>query len=302
MNVHSSKIILLIALLATSCELIVDVDVPYDGDKVVVNALQQTDSTWYVDLSLTRNIVGPEFYDYISVTNARVTIYNPDGSQEELTITPPSLAFRGSSYPQEGQKYRIRVEPYNMEAVEAEMTMPVAVPIIEVKWDSTEVRQHPDPYYYNIPFTLKFHDPPGVNNYYAVQVYSSFSYISGYDQDGQPIRDTIAHVREVALRDDPAIATEEDFKKYFADRTFDGQTYTAHFDNQFYTSPDQPVIEIKVTLISMSEENYKYQETLQLQGDVDGDPFAQPVQVFSNISNGFGIFAGNSVDTRTWKR
>jgi len=48
------------------------------------------------------------------------------------------------------------------------------------------------------------------------------------------------------------------------------------------------------TLSSVSEDYYKYNVTLAKYEQTQGDPFAQPVQVYSNIENGFGIFGGYS--------
>jgi hypothetical protein len=45
-------------------------------------------------------------------------------------------------------------------------------------------------------------------------------------------------------------------------------------------------------LRSISKEYYDYQTSLNEYWNADGNPFAQPVQVFTNIENGFGIFAG----------
>lgn len=42
----------------------------------------------------------------------------------------------------------------------------------------------------------------------------------------------------------------------------------------------------------VSEAYFLYKETYALQQSVDGDPFAEPVTVFNNIENGYGIFAG----------
>ncbi len=300
MNVHSSKIFMFILVIASSCELIVDVDVPYDGDKVVVNAIQQPDSVWYVDLTLTKNIVGNVDMPYLYVTDANVVISLPDGSNETLDHVGQGR-YRGMGHPEPNKTYHVNVDHRIYESVQAQMTMPGVVPIVDVVWDSSQVNPN-DPYYFtNVPFTVTFQDPPGIKNYYAVQVVSTVAYEYWFDENTVQ-RDTVTLIRQVNIQDDPAIATEDDYKLYFPDRSFDGRTYTGHFTNQFYISENEKLLEVKVLLLSMSEENFNYQETKRQQDEVMGDPFAQPVQVYSNMSNGFGIFAGNSVDARVWKR
>lgn len=51
---------------------------------------------------------------------------------------------------------------------------------------------------------------------------------------------------------------------------------------------------LTVTLRTLSEDGYNYLRTAHLQNTTSGDPFAQPVNVYNNIENGFGIFAGYS--------
>jgi hypothetical protein len=52
---------------------------------------------------------------------------------------------------------------------------------------------------------------------------------------------------------------------------------------------------IVVSLMSLSEDYFKYKLSLEKYQETAGDPFAQPVQVYSNVENGFGIFGGYSV-------
>jgi hypothetical protein len=47
-----------------------------------------------------------------------------------------------------------------------------------------------------------------------------------------------------------------------------------------------------VILRTISEDYYKYKTTLQQQNHLSGDPFAQPLNIYNNIENGFGVFAG----------
>ena len=51
---------------------------------------------------------------------------------------------------------------------------------------------------------------------------------------------------------------------------------------------------IIVTLRTVSEDFYNYKITGSLHDNSSDNPFAQPVNVYKNIDNGFGIFAGYS--------
>ena len=43
---------------------------------------------------------------------------------------------------------------------------------------------------------------------------------------------------------------------------------------------------------AINAEYFKFYQTLGLQSVLSEDPFAEPVNVYSNIENGFGVFAG----------
>jgi hypothetical protein len=297
------KLIPFLLLLLSACELVVEVNVPFDPTKIVVNALQRTDSTWYVELTHTKRVTGRVEYGYVYIPEATVVIHNPDGTSETLSVDQYGI-FRGVSRPEQGETYKITVDAPNMGSAEAEMTVPLVVSIVDVKWDSTGVEEQtskPYAFYVNIPFTVTFRDPQDIKNYYGVQV-AELIQRDYQDYDGNMIRDTIWRVRENRIEDDPGIATKDEAKISFPDNTFDGQTYTAHFTNQFYIEQGETRLKVLVQLLSLSEDYYKYRETKNLQSDVMGDPFAQPVQVFSNVSSGFGIFAGNSLDVREWDK
>ena len=52
---------------------------------------------------------------------------------------------------------------------------------------------------------------------------------------------------------------------------------------------------IRIYLHNISKSYYYYRTSLELYQNTSGNPFAQPVQVYSNIENGFGIFAGSQI-------
>ena len=54
---------------------------------------------------------------------------------------------------------------------------------------------------------------------------------------------------------------------------------------------------IYLRLYSITEEYFRYIQTLNLFEKDFGDPLTNPVQVFSNVTGGFGIFAGAAVSS-----
>ncbi len=91
---------------------------------------------------------------------------------------------------------------------------------------------------------------------------------------------------------DAEISPFKDNIIYLSDEAFNGQIFSLDLTigllSEFieYTS-------FEAQLKHITEEHYLYGTTAQLQEQETAEnPFSQPVQVFGNIENGLGIFAG----------
>lgn len=285
-----------------SCELIVDVQVPYDGDRIVLNGVQRTGNPWTVELSRSLYILDNTYKNgFPWITSADVTVFGDDGSL--LKLEHDTLGYyTHSSSPVEGRKYTIVAKAHGLPDVQAEMVMPKSVKIKEAKWDSTGVSNDPNAFFANLKLDLTFDDPAEEKNYYSVVVGVNFTITYQRPTDPAPRTDTaISYYNAYVL--DPAISTnEEDRVTRFSDQSFNGKTYTAPLTAQFYASPGYKIFKIDLELTSISDECFKYDESRSLYNETDGDPFAQPVQIYSNVSNGFGVFGGNAVDRKSYNR
>jgi len=294
-------------LLLTSCDLLVDVKVPYDGDKVVMNAIQSADSLWTVELTRSRYILAP--YNrpgapFFPIDFAQVTITGPDGTTDHLQLEKSgSGRFIGTARPERGKTYKISVIANGLDPVEAEMKMPPIVHIVNIEWDSSNMQSPTGPNDYSavhIPFKVTFNDPPDEKNFYAVEVFQTMVHHYTDPRTNTTYYDTTFQELGVHI-EDPGIASRNDGRQWFADDIFEGKSYVAPMRIDYFRSGRDETIELQVRLTSMSEEYFRYLETIELNAEVDGDPFAQPVQVYSNTTNGFGIFAGATYDRRVYK-
>ena len=113
--------------------------------------------------------------------------------------------------------------------------------------------------------------------------------------------------------DDPifgASMTENDFvdasdldtrpEGVFTDMLFDGSTYRLKLEVRFNCQVDEvfdpDFFRVPFLLEHLSKEYYNYLNTCN-QGDEVIGFFAEPIQTYSNVTNGFGIVAGTTVDT-----
>ena len=81
---------------------------------------------------------------------------------------------------------------------------------------------------------------------------------------------------------------------------FDGSTYRLKLEVRFNCQVDEvfdpDFFRVPVLLEHLSKEYYNYLFTCN-QGDEVMGFFAEPIQTYSNVTNGYGIVAGRTVDT-----
>lgn len=280
------RAIFLIVFVLTSCELVVDVDIPIEKNQLVVNSFFTPDSAWKAKVSLSRHILDQA--DYRQLENALVIVYK--GETPIDTLVHESLGYYESDdgKPIHGQGYTIRVSAPDYNPVEASSWCPT--PVVGMfsapKFTVGEFQQTIH------TFDVTFVDPPG-NHFYQVMAIAESRYTN--PQTGQVF---VNRYHPYIYSDDPGIDSEEIENSegiFFSDALFPGQEFTVNvkmetYNWQGYADP----IRYRVYFRSISEDYYKYKVTSALQSYTSGDPFAQPVKVYNNIQNGLGVFAGYS--------
>jgi hypothetical protein len=84
----------------------------------------------------------------------------------------------------------------------------------------------------------------------------------------------------------------------FNDHLFDGSTVTIDFLlGEYYLDGKEGASAIYISLSKISNEYFLYESSYQKYLSSQGSIMAQPVQVYTNIENGLGVFAGYSTAT-----
>ena len=94
---------------------------------------------------------------------------------------------------------------------------------------------------------------------------------------------------------------------FLSDNQFNGKEYEIKvvvfpddlFDQAFPPGEKETYRKIQVKLYSINEEYYKYSKSYFDQMISKNNAFSEPVQVYTNIVNGAGIFTGASVSIDT---
>ncbi|MCF6352609.1 MAG: DUF4249 domain-containing protein [Cyclobacteriaceae bacterium] len=293
-----NKLFIQVVVLAffLGCETIVDIEVPRDPPSLVINSTLSDEEFIKVHISQSQYILEPG--DYKMITGAVVELFE-DGSLIETL--PDSLGgyYISATYtPRQGKIYTIKVAKNGFETATAEVLMPLdTATILSVKTDT--IRENIDGYTsFYLRFSVEIKDDKAYDNFYDISVYRG-GYFERYDYSVDPpvLIDSLYSYQKLYLQSrDPGL---EDFQSYgqnilFNDELFNGSTYKMNVLSSIWIDsdyPDENQYTYFVTVKNTSDSYYLYELSSQLQYWVDGDPFAQPVTVYNNIENGFGIFS-----------
>jgi hypothetical protein len=289
--------LLLINLIFTNCQTVVDIDIPIENPQLALNATLVNGARIGVHLSESQHILdGTEFQN---INDAEVKIYE---NGEFLThLFEKELGFYYSdslTQVKAGNTYRVEVSKNGFQSVDAECRVPQnPAKIINTTLDTAEVNE----FGYServLEFDIEIEDEAGVANFYEL-VITEEAYVYYYDYNTNPptIVDSSMFINPLYLESkDPSLEGYQSFGKsvIFDDGLFDGKKYHLKVTSSYYPdlsgdTKNQP--KYIVILRNTSKSYYLYQQSVKLYYWVDEDPFAQPVQIYNNINNGFGIFS-----------
>jgi hypothetical protein len=266
------------------CELVVDVDIPIEKRALVLNSFFNPDSVWRAKVSLNRHILDDFGFPYVD--DAEVIVF--EGEVPIDTLQHDSLGYYKSDHvtAHSGKFYTLRATAPGYNKVESTSTCPEKVAV-----EMSPIEQSTGEFGGAIySFSLTFTDPPD-QNFYQIAAIREYRYQNPQTGQGFVSRNPIQILSDDTGIDDEQIPNGEGF--FFPDALFNGNRFTVNVKmtpNRWGSQPQDSKYFIYFRTIS--QDYYKYKVTSLLQDYTSGDPFAQPVNVYNNIANGFGIFAG----------
>jgi Domain of unknown function (DUF4249) len=307
-------IVFLLPLLALGCEKELEYDVASPNATLVVNSIFAQDSVWQVEVSTTAS--PGEGSRIRSLKDAYVTILE-DGVRigdmvlDSLDARPGYLGniedgrLDGSvklyfqrtitSVGRAGRNYELRVSHPRYPTVYSTAQIPrQARTRMTSSGPQTAVLIAGKP---RRPIEFQILDD-GNENYYAIEVWASkadgsipFSRQAFYS-DNKILEENIVVTQSGETNSDYHAYTP-DRGVFFSNTKFTGRgaSFKVFVDDAF--AP--PVDQLHVRVLRLSRELYNFTTTYQKQLVNQSNPFSEPAQVFSNIQNGSGIFAGYSV-------
>jgi hypothetical protein len=277
-----------------------EIKIPAEDNKLVANCIFAADTGWHARIRFSQDILAPYSDDKNAVTDAAVTITEGDRKISLTTEYEYGDYYSSTGKAIEGKTYHLDVSAPGFDPVTAVVTVPISVDILGV--ETALVPDHEDPDDNKRIFNVRFKDPANELNYYGLMVMAEAERPPGahghifWSPETQPVDPTNADEYHLESFDDE-LRPIGGQNLLFSDRLFNGDEHTLSVSCHENRPDDvfsEEVVIYHIYLKSLSPEYYNYRVTYNLQQETRKDPFAQPVQVFNNIKNGYGIFAAYS--------
>lgn len=240
------------------------------------------DSVWTATLSANQHILDTLHEQRIE--NALIVIYHDGTAVDTLMHTRDGVYRADTGKPLPGKTYEIKATAPGYPDVTSRSYIPLPTLITDIQvTKGTSAEGYPEDV-----FHVKFQDDPLVENFYQIYIEAESDHI---DFETGKIRKH--RYRLSVATNDPSVRSSEysGFDGIFIkDIRFTNGHGAISLTTQgqvldFYSY-------VIVTIRTLSKDYYYYKTTGRLQDDISDNPFAQPVNVYNNIDNGFGIFAG----------
>jgi hypothetical protein len=273
-----------------SCEKDVNVVIPYEGEKLVLNSLFYADSNIYARVLKSQKLSSNYFN--AEPSNAVLTLLEnniPVGNFTTVNIFNTKW-YKSPIVAQVGKTYKIITTAPGFNTVEGEDVVPQK-PTAEINSIAVIQNNNSNGINYNRKLKFKIKDAATDENYYLIKVhgvdtnlsangprynynigrYGLYAELEGYSTDANTFGGSFGN-NEIFLTDE----------------TFNGREVSFNLNFESYSNNSHFALEV----VSLSKSTFRYLKSVQSQQNTQGDPFAEATIVFNNIKNGFGIVGG----------
>jgi len=267
-----------------SCRKVIEIDLPPADSKVVVNSFFTDGNPIKVYLSKSIGVL-----DNIIPECNNATIILLINNVKTDTLYPDNGYYYSHVLAERGKNYSLIVHVPDMDSVFCEDIIPEKT-ILQNYICTDSVLIDEDGFIIN-ELKLDFQDSAGLS-FYEVQLSAKYIIDNNYTsiwfmKNSDPI------ITSTGLLDyNPKTLI-------FTDKMFDGKhcSVKIYFATQAYAGYN-----LKITFRSVSEHYYKYKERqfaylFSLENDIFSG-MSEPINLYSNITGGYGIFAGYSSDEK----
>ena len=323
MNIIKTLILFAAIIFISSCYKDLDV---YNSDDfqshLVVNAIVCADST--INVTVLKSVIPGQLDSTIGIDSAIVKVFE-DGQYKgtlkrvdiPVMLDINALPFYYSDFPARvGHTYTIEVEALGQKAT-AELSLPEKVSTVELTpqeydyIDTFDIGNGYVNFWADFPLKITINDPVG-KNYYMIAIYSK-NYAFLVDTLTWQPTDSIVNTNNEyggvyfydLFNEVQYVSTPLPFETQswgmstiiFNDELFSEQSFTATLTANIggTVKKDAQTMTMYYQVITISEDLFNYYTSTNKYNMTEGNPFVEPVNIFSNVQGGIGIVAGYNI-------
>ena len=299
------KIKFLILVVVFGCELEVEVEQPPFEPSMVLSCIIDPDETILAILSPDQSILTPSFLLPNPITNATVTLYENGVLVGEMDEVINYIDINGQSIDgvyqidyqaRPGNTYEVRAEKIGFEPISAVDVVPTSIEQVSLECNDCNSNGQA-----KVNVTLI--DEPG-DDYYEIKLFIAHDAHEYYFDEltGEVVITNTYETRfSTYSRTESLLISEHNYDRIiFEDNLFENSSQSISLETDLYinygiVAPDEdPNARLILEMRKVSRSYYEYFNSIALQNWIDGDPFAEPVQIFSNVENGKGFLGSYS--------
>jgi hypothetical protein len=282
----------LIVLLFSSCEdffeTTIEIDPPEFTEQVVIQAFGNTNAN-ELKVTVTRSygILEDNDFEELLINDAEVnliyqgTVYPleatdfsfNEGEAHNYLLDEGIIAFEA------GETYELEVIAAGFDTATASCTVPLSTLPHDITFELDGPSSFEDDY---SRIGMVLNDPSGIENFYEMGMVAKFIFDNGDSIYSSLYTESF----------DPVIE-ESVGTLILKDASFDGEQKILELllPRDFFIS--EPGLENRLFLTwrNTTEDHYRYVKSIEQNINTVDNPFASPVQVFTNVENGLGIFS-----------
>ncbi len=310
MNRTYKNLFVVLGLMVTfsACLKNTNIEVEKMPPKIVIHSYNQTGNSFRLYASKSANILDVlNWNSDRTLQGVDIDLYRNDIKVDHFVPDSSGMVYitENGTKAEPGIRYKIKATKEGMAPVESEAFLSDQFPAIL----STTIKKKVKKIDYNEvdEILIRIADPPGVENYYMFkflipyyyEVTDTLFYYGGsyciYTSD--PDIDN--------ARIDPLFADCISGDLIVSDKNFNGKekefaVYVRHGTlTESADSLNSRIYRPIFQLHNITADDFKYKKSIMQYDRASNNPFAEPVSVFTNIRNGYGVFSITHIQTDT---
>jgi hypothetical protein len=297
-------VFLMVSIIIAGCKEIIDYDEKSVREAFVVSGILENGKL--IDIRLSKSINRFDDTGFQHLEDKTIVFYEDGVRKGELRNAGRGRYVSDGFLASAGKVYRIEILDFGREIASAETFLPIPLSINGLDSISRIINGNK-----RFLVTLNFDEPPGSENFYRLELREELfvPYLTSKNEVSVrmiAIPGVINTENNWLIRGMGLFSANDKFHDWagnrfyiFSDRYIQGNKVSLELDMPYFRTDSVLGTNRKIYLQSISRDYFYYLRSVMQQVSTSENPFNEPVQIYTNIKGGVGIFGSfsQSVDS-----